>query len=380
MVTVSHPHSSKLLRNFRTKILGAWELIALSVLLVASFLFKVIPLLQYPRVGADPFVHYKYSMALLDGKLSVPIQAGNSGSTMDLYYPPLFHLISLGFFLAFPTADPYAIMKILASAIDALQIVPIYLIVKRISGSSAGGLIASCAFLVTRSDYQMLSWGGYANIAGLLLFAFLVYAVMTDRLIMSAVSSAALCLTHHLSTLFAVAILAPYFVVLLWRKRIPKSVVGVFLGAGVAYVTFYQFAWQSIYYYYSNFTPVYNQSLYITPYVLELVGPLLLFCGAIGFALVCAKEGRKLVNGKEVLMIWAVVPFVLAYAYLFGVQWHGLRWIHFIPQPLSVWTGIGLVSLRKKKLVFLGFILILTVQLILTLQGYSSDILQNIPH
>jgi len=379
MMRIRIAECSKVLVGLRDLSVAHWELLVLCLLFVAGFLIRALPLLQYPRVGGDPFVHYRYAMALLDGKLSVPVEAGSSGSTVELYYPPLFHLVSLSFFFAFPNVDPYAIMKILASATDALQIVPIYLIVKRVSGSSAGGLVAAYSLFVTRSDYQMLTWGGYANIAGLLLFAFLVYALMTDRLVLSAVSSAALALTHQLSTLFAIAVLMPYFVVLLWRKRIPKSVVGVFLGGGVAYVTFYQFAWQSIYYYYSNFTPVYDQGLYMTPYVLELVGPLLLSCAAIGFTLVWTNEGRKLVKGKEVLMIWAVVPFILAYAYLFGVQWHGLRWIHFIPQPLSVWMGIGLASLRKRNLPIVGFVLIFTVQLILTLQGYSSDILRNIP-
>jgi hypothetical protein len=350
----------------------------LAALFLGGFLLRALPLLQFPHVGGDPFLHYKYSIALLDGKLSVPVEAGSSGSRVDLYYPPLFHLLSLGFFLALPNVDPYAIMKILASAIDALQIVPIYLIVKRISGSNAGALIASYSLLATRSDYQMLAWGGYANIAGLFLFASLVYALIADRFILSAILAAALGLTHHLSTFFAIIVLVPYFGILLWRKRIPKSVIGVILGACVAFLAFYQFAWQSIYYYYSNFTPIYDQGLYMTPYVLELVGPLLLVSGALGFALALKREGGELFRDKVIFAIWALVPFVLAYAYLLGVQWHGLRWIHFQPQPLSIWTGTGLALVRGKRIVLVAFVAIFTIQLIFSLQGYWNDILLNV--
>jgi hypothetical protein len=364
--------------SFRALADAHWDILVLGLLFLAGFLLRAFPLLQFPHVGGDPFLHYKYSLALLDGKLSVPVEAGSSGSTVDLYYPPLFHLLSLSFFLAFPNVDPYVIMKILASAIDALQIVPIYLITKHVSGSSAGALMAAYSLLATRSDYQMLTWGGYANIAGLFLFASLVYALITDKLILSAILAAALGLTHHLSTFFAVAVLVPYLALLLWRKRIPKSVIGLIFGGCVAFLTFYQFAWQSIYYYYSNFTPIYDQGLYMTPYVLELVGPLLLASGASGFALVLRKEGRKLFRGKVILVIWALVPFALAYAYLLGVQWHGLRWIHFQPQPLSIWTGTGLGLLRGRKFILVGFVAILTVQLIFTLQGYWSDILLNV--
>ena len=282
-------------RGLWDKILAHWALVVLLLLTAASFLLKALPLLQYPRVGGDPFVHYQYSMALLNGKLNVPVNETGQSGTMELYYPPLFHAVSLGFFLALPTVDPFTIMKLLASAFDALQIIPIYLIVKRVSGSDTGGLLASYALVAARNDYQMLSWGGYANIAGLLLVASLVYVVMTERLVLSAVFSAALGLTHHLSTLFMIAVLVPYFALfLLMKKRVPRCFVGVITGGAVAYVSFYSFAWQNILYYYSNFSPngiqgiIYSQSQYVTPYIYAQVGSLLLLSAAIGLAFLYA--------------------------------------------------------------------------------------------
>jgi len=358
------------LRGLWVKILSHPVLAILSLLVVVSFLLRVLPLLQNPRPPGDALLHYKYSIALLDGRLSVPVEARNTGNIVELYYPPLFHLISLAFFLVFPRVDPYAIMRILATASAALQMIPIYLIVKRASGSSAGGLLASYALLTARSDCQMLSWGGYANIAGLLLAASLVYFVMTERLVLSAIFSAAIGLTHHLSTVLIVAVLVPYFALLLWRKKqISKSLVGVIIGGAVAYFAFYRFAWQSIYYYYSNFSPAYDQSLYMTPYILKQVGPLLLLSAALGLAFLYARARREFFQGKGLLLIWVIAPFLLAYAYLLGVQWHGVRWIAFIPQPLAVWTGITLAFLGEKKIVFIMLALLFTIQLFFYIIG-----------
>ena len=138
--------------------LACKDTVIICVLLIAGFLLKILPIMKYPRIGGDPFVHFRYAMALLDGKLSAPVEV-NGPATVELYYPPLFHLISLGFFLAFPIIDPYSIMKSLAVTFGILQIVPIYLIVRRITHWSPAALLASYSLLSVRSDYQMLSWG-----------------------------------------------------------------------------------------------------------------------------------------------------------------------------------------------------------------------------
>jgi hypothetical protein len=373
---VQNPHGLLPARELVDRLRSHWAQVTLALFVVASFLLKVVPLLQHPTSGGDPLVHYEYSLALLNGKLSIPVETGSTGNAVELYYPPLFHLISLAFFIGFPHFDPFAIMKTLACAMDALQMIPAYLIVKRISGSDVGGLAASYALLATRNDYQMLSWGGYANIAGLLLASCLAYAVLMEKLALSGVFAAALGLTHHLSTLFMIAVLVPYFALLVWRnKRIPKSLVGVIIGGGVAYVTFYQFAWQSIYFYYSNFSPLYDQGLYMTQYILVLVEPSLLISAVLGLGVLYVHERRNFLYWNRLLLIWVVVPFLLAYAYLVGVQWHGVRWIAFIPQPLAISAGIGLGSLDHRRLVSIAFVLLFTIQLFLTIQGYQSDIL-----
>jgi hypothetical protein len=93
------------------------------------------------------------------------------------------------------------------------------------------------------------------------------------------------------------------------------------------------------------------------------------------YALAYARAGRQFVKGKELLLIWAVVPLLLSYAYTVGVQWRRVRWIHFIPQSLAVLTGVGFTYSDRKKIVAIALALLSTIQLISTIQTYHFDIL-----
>jgi hypothetical protein len=91
------------------------DAIVLCLLFTADFVLKISLIMQYAWVGgADLFVHYGYSMALLEGRQSVPVGVNGTNTMLEPYYLPLFHALSLGLFLTFPTLDPYATMEILA--------------------------------------------------------------------------------------------------------------------------------------------------------------------------------------------------------------------------------------------------------------------------
>ena len=87
-------------------------------------------------MGYDPLLHYEFAQALLQGKTSIVVVSG-LGEHATVYYPPLFHLFSLTFFLALPTVDPYLIMKVIVAVLDSLQLFPIYFIVKYVSKSDS---------------------------------------------------------------------------------------------------------------------------------------------------------------------------------------------------------------------------------------------------
>ena len=72
-------------------------------------------------------------------------------------------------------------MKAIVSVLDGLQVFPIYYIVKHVSKSRTGATVAAVVAVVTPSDFKMISWGGYANVEGLVLLALLAYYVIKGK-------------------------------------------------------------------------------------------------------------------------------------------------------------------------------------------------------
>jgi hypothetical protein len=60
-------------------------------------------------------------MALLQGKTSIVVET-QLGEHITLYYPTLFHLLPLFFFLLLPSADPHLIMRVIVAVIDSLSL------------------------------------------------------------------------------------------------------------------------------------------------------------------------------------------------------------------------------------------------------------------
>ena len=315
-------------------------------------------------------------MALLEVKTSVVVVT-QLGEQVTLYYPPLFHLFSLILFLAFPTLDPYLIMKFVVSVLDSLQVFPIYYTVKHISRSATGATMAAFLAMITPADFHMISWGGYANVAALLLITILVYVVMKGRAIAVGFVSTTLFLTHHLSMLFAIAVFVPYFVLVWWQTgRLPKCLVSFIASMAVAYGVSYWYALIPLFGLYTSYASRYAEFTLRTSWP-QMFGLPLLVLAAVGVALSAYKTRMRFVNPDQLLVIWLVWPLLLGYAYVFGVQWHTIRWIYFLQQPACVSSGIAVSQFRERKLLLIIILFALALQWIGTMQGYYSHILYN---
>jgi hypothetical protein len=347
---------------------------------VLGFVSRFYPLLKFPRVGNDPLFHFEFSQALLQGKTSIPVVIW--GQHLTIYYPPLFHLFSLAFFLAFPTVDPYLIMKVIVAVFDSLQLFPIYFIVKEVSKSTAGASMAAFIAMVTPSDFNMIAWGGYANIAGLLLMAVLAYFVIKERAVAVGIVSTTLFLTHHLSMLFAIAVLFPYYLIIWWKARkIPPCLLALVAAMGVAFAAFY---WQAFIPQYELYTT--NASQYATFTLsadwpsqfghFESFSPLLILA-AIGIGLWVYKSRLRFAKSDLFLYLWFLWPLLLGYSFLFGIRWDVVRWIYFLQQPACVWCGIAVAQLKGRKYLVVVILLVFVFQWINTIQGYYWDISSN---
>jgi hypothetical protein len=348
----------------------------LASLFAVGFIIRLYPLLRFPRVGYDPFLHYQFSQALLEGKTDIMIVTG-LGEKVTLYYPPLFHLLSLIFFLALPTVDPYLIMKVIVCVLDALQVIPIYFIVKLVSKSIGGAAAAGFAAIVAPGDLLMVSWGGYANIAGLLLIAVLAYFIIKEKAVAVVLVSTILFLTHHLSMLFAIALFLPYLLMTWLRTRkLPKCLVAFVAAMGVAYAAFY---WQTLiplYELYTEYASRYAKFTLPPDWPLMLGVPILAMA-ALGIGLRLYRSKTRLAQSDLLLYMWFLWPILLGYSFVFGVHWDVIRWVYFLQQPACVWCGIAATQFKNRKLIILIFLLAFVIQLVSTIQGYYSDVKLN---
>jgi hypothetical protein len=299
------------------------------------------------------------------------------GQPILFYYPPLFHLFSLAFFIALPTVDPYFIMKIIVTVFDSLQLFPIYFIVKEVSKSTAGASMAAFIAMVIPSDFNMIAWGGYANIAGLLLIAVLAYFIIKERPVAVGIVSTTLFLTHHLSMLFAIAVLFPYYLIIWWRThKIPPCLVALVAAMGVAFAAFY---WETLIPMYELYTK--NASLYAT-FTLPADWPSqfglpLLILASMGIGLWFYKSKLRFTKSDLFLYMWALWPLLLGYSFLLGIRWDVVRWIYFLQQPACVWCGIAVAQFKGRKYFFAVILLVFALQMITTIHGYYADISSN---
>jgi hypothetical protein len=351
--------------------------LALISLFVLGFTIRLYPLLQFPRVGFDPLRHYQFSQALLQGSTSIVVVTA-LGEHITLYYPPLFHLLLLGFFFAFPKVDPYLVMKVIVTVLDALQVFPIYYIVKYASGSVLGATFAAFVAMITSSDLKMIAWGGYANIAGLLLIAILAYFVIKENAIAVGVVSTVLFLTHHLSMLFAVAFVLPLLLVRWIRSRVlPKSLIAFVVSGVVAFAAFYWRTLIPLFELYTTYAARYAMFTMPLNWPFLMWGFPLLIVATLGIALWVYRNRTRFLQSDLLLYWWFFLPLLLGYSFLFGIRWDVVRWIYFLQQPACVWCGICVAQLKNRKLAVLVIVLVFMIQWVISMQGYYSDILLN---
>jgi hypothetical protein len=286
-------------------------------------------------------------------------------------------MLSLAFFLALPAVDPYLIMKVIVTALDALQVVPIYFIVRYFTRSNEGATVAGFVAMVTPSDFVMISWGGYANIAGFLLIAVLAYFVMREKPVAVAIVSAVLFLTHHLSMLFAIAVLFSYFVITWWKTRkLPPGLIALFAAMTVAYAAFYWRTLMPLYELYTTFAPRYAEFRLPADWP-NLFGLPLLIMAMLGIGLWAYQSKVRFAKADLFLYMWLLWPLLLGYSFLFGIHWHVVRWIYYLQQPACVWAGIAVARFGKRKWAIAIVLVIFILQWISTMQGYQENVLSN---
>ncbi len=229
---------------------------------------------------------------------------------------------------------------------SALTPVTVYFFAKRLAGRDSFGFLCAGFYGFNILDIEMLSWGGYPNIAGLalipLVFYFFLGTSKRSRIV-TALLIAALSIIDHSSFFVCVAALCFYVFFLLVRKGLREALafatpilIGIVISA--PYLTLYG---MRIY----VFTFITRQMSAAYPNIPDALDFLFLFMQRslffIPFLLIgilYSLSGQQ----KRFLLFWGVMPFILMLAfYLLGAHIPLGRLTYFLGQPIMVFTAFG---------------------------------------
>ncbi|MEM2950636.1 MAG: hypothetical protein QXV52_06045 [Nitrososphaeria archaeon] len=272
-------------------------------------------------------------------------------------YPPLFFLILI---VAKTFLGSLQALKILGSLLFALQPVPIYFVTKKITSSEIGGLIAAYTVSFFPLNIEMLGWGGYPNLLGLLLLSTNIYFTIASmdspipkNIYLMIISSILIPLTHHLTSgiHFGILLLWISLLILIKNFRIIKYPLYNLILALITFV-----AYRISFAHPSQFV-TFNEAAYyslrvnlieILAYVFKFYGTFILILIIASYILV---KRNKLINKnyQALLFSWILFPILATQAYFIGLAIDYNRIFFFSLQPLPIIIAIPFASLSKIK-------------------------------
>jgi hypothetical protein len=296
--------------------------------------------------GNDPSVH------LLRAK-QIIINEKISYSEIS-WYPPFFHTIVAMIQILAGTVDIMVasfILKMLIATLNVLLILSTYLLARKLFGK--GTAVASTLFtIISVPLFEMIFWGGYANIMGLAYIAFIFYILNKDlgvkvKTLLLFSGAFTLILIHHLTTFVFVLTFVPIFLInSTGSKRKFITFLTVIIGVSLAMLAWYAriiIDYIDSYIEYIFFSM--GENFYHIPFVsietlLKNLG-VTLFITFLGIPLMFIIK-KKETSIKDLLLIifWFVVPFLFAESYLFRINLPYHRFIYFIVTPIAILSGV----------------------------------------
>ncbi len=303
--------------------------------------------------GNDPAVHLgKARQIVLDEKVSYSEVA---------WYPPLFHTVLAMLQLFAGTLDIMAaafILKLLIATFYVLIMLSTYLLTRKLFGTGVAVVSAVLTFLSVPL-FEMIFWGGYANFMGLAYIAFVFYIMNKDfavgfKTLLLFLGAFTLVLSHQLAAFVFVLMFIPaFFVSSVGSRRKLFAFLAVVVGGGLAIVVWY--AKMIIEYadiviehiFFMMEENVYLISSVSLEFLTETLGATLVLALAGIPLMVVILWKKKSLKESILMIIWFVVPFILAQSYFFGVHLPYNRFIYFFATPIIILSAVTIFSLTK---------------------------------
>jgi hypothetical protein len=331
--------------------------IELVFVLIAVFTIFVVTVQQMSTDGVlpgnDPAVHL--------GKAKDIVMNERVSYSEVPWYPPLLHSIIAVLQIFAGTLDVFAaafILKLLIATLNVLILLSTYLLSRKLFG--IGVAIASAVFTIFSVPlFEMVFWGGYANLMGLAYIAFIFCIMNRDfrisiNTILLVLGAFTLVLSHQLSTFVFVLMFIPTFLVSsIGSKKRFLVFLAVIVGGGLALLAWYAriiIQYSSIiveHVFFAMEENVYNISAVGFGALTKNFGvTLYLAMAGIPFTFILLWK-KKVLKSSILVIFWLAVPFLVSQSFLIGIQLPYDRFVYFFATPITILAALMTYSLTK---------------------------------
>jgi hypothetical protein len=270
---------------------------------------------------------------------------------------PGFHIFT-AFVLLITGLPDYMAQYAVAVLFSSLIVLCAFLLTRAIWKLPFASLAAAFLAALSRYDIEMMAWGGYPNVVTLAIMPLIFYMFFREdapsraSLIISALLTGTLFITHSLSALTFSSIAIPFLILsFLFSKKSPTNrktclifAMSIMLGVLVAF----PFILHVFPVYMENvekgmFTSAINE--YQKAILFNRLIPLqLLFAAlipAFSFILFSKKYRGRFFDGAGLLFgLWIIMPALLTQSFRVGLYTDYLRLLHFLIFPLVVFFAL----------------------------------------
>ena len=329
--------------------------------LVLAFSFAYRMLLMHQAIfppGADIGLHNSVIYSITSsGNTDFFWNFYQMGGGLSLTFPG-YHIFVA--FIIFMTGLPdFLAHSLVVCLLSTITVACSFLITRKVWGESTG-LIVALLVAVSRFDIEMLLWGGFPNVATLMLIPLSFYMFLQKErftklpfLLTTTLLSGAIYLTHSLSAVVFIIItftLAIFAIILSKRLDISRRYIGVcILPLFLAALVVSPFLIEAVPAYLSANREILTggisdirQALLSTRVLpLEIVLPLFA-CVVFFFLFSREYKGKYLTLPALLFTLWILVPMFFTQGYLVGLYTDYNRFLYFVLLPVIMLIGMGI--------------------------------------
>lgn len=274
-------------------------------------------------------------------------------------YPPLYFLLLA--VSAFLVRNEVLALKLTAVLVFCLRPLTTYLFAKRVFGGRASGLAAAWLTSIPPFAVEMLGWGGYPNLLGLVVLPLAFYSTLNlveeasvENLAAALILALTVMFTHHLTFLVFVGVLSLWVLTLAsMREKHKFMMAGFVLAFSLSAFAVYRLtlAWPNQFVLF-NEAAYYRLTLAANPGSVMWVFKdrlllFLVFLAAFLSMVLSVEEKMEKRGSLALLAAWVLAPLLMSQGNLLGVTMDYVRIFLFTAQPLLIFAAMPFTFLGK---------------------------------